>query len=165
MVRIGLLGLALLFSAPAFCLSVGDTAPQIIGRDISNQLFALSQMDTKPKVLNFFWVNCKPCEQEMPLLAKKELDHPEVSFAAIHAELNTDTDTNYDIKDIQSFAKSLKAHPKTMVLGSEQLKRQYGVVGFPVSFLLTADNKIEKVLYGFNEKTVQQLENWLGKQK
>ena len=165
MLKIGIVGLMLLFSVQALCLDLGDTAPQIVGRDISNQLFALSLMDAKPKVLNFFWVDCKPCEQEMPLLAKKELAHPNVAFTAIHAELNTETETNYDIKDIQHFAKSLKNHPKIMVLGSEQLKRQYDIVGFPVSYLLSAENKIEKVLYGFNKKTIQQLETWLIKQK
>ena len=53
-------------------LEIGQTAPQIVGRDVSKALFALSRMDAKPKVLNFFWVGCLPCKKEIPLLAEKE---------------------------------------------------------------------------------------------
>ncbi len=149
----------------AMALSVGDKAPQIIGRDISGSLFALSRLDKKPKVINFFWVQCKPCQKELPLLAQKEKKYPDVIFSAIHAELNQDTGSNYNIEDIQVFAKSLKAHPKSLVLGSDRLKQEFGVQGFPATVLLSADNTVEKILYGFNEKTVKQLNAWLQKQK
>ena len=49
----------------ALALEVGDKAPQVVGRDISNGLFALSRMAAKPKVLNFFWVDCKPCKKDI----------------------------------------------------------------------------------------------------
>jgi thiol-disulfide isomerase/thioredoxin len=157
--------LSLLISQTAMALSVGDTAPQIIGRDISNQLFALTHLANKPKVINFFWVECKPCQKELPLLAKKEAKNSKVIFSAIHAEINQSTGSNYNIEDIQAFSKTLKAHPKSMVLGSERIKKQFGIMGFPATVLLSAENKVEKILYGFNNKTVKQLETWLNKQK
>ncbi len=155
--------IALLFSSTVFALEVGDTAPQIIGRDISGGLFALSRMEDKPKVINFFWVKCVPCQKEIPLLAKKEKEHPNVAFAVIHAEMNIDTESNYDITDIQAFTESLPASPNTMVLGSDRLKQQYGFAdkGFPISFLLSKENKVEKILLGFNDKTIKQLNDWL----
>ena len=165
MLRLVLLTAAVLLSSNVMSLEVGDKAPQIVGRDISNSLFALSRMDAKPKVLNFFWVDCKPCMQEIPLLAKKEQAHPNVEFAVIHAEVNSETETNYDIGDIQKFAKILSAHPEKMILGSERLKQQYGIEGFPFSILLSSTNVVEKILYGFSNKTVQQLEHWLSQQK
>ncbi len=155
-----------LFSTQAvMALTVGDISPQVIGRDISNNLFALTRLAKKPKVINFFWVECKPCQKELPLLAKKEVKYPNVLFSAVHAELNQSTGSNYNIEDIQAFAKKLKAHPKSMVLGSNRIKRQFGIMGFPATVLLSADNKVEKILYGFNNKTVKQLEAWLNKQK
>jgi len=157
--------MTLLTAHSAMALSVGDKAPQIIGRDISGSLFALSRLEKKPKVINFFWVQCKPCQKELPLLAQKEKKYPGVIFSAIHAELNQDTGSNYNIEDIQAFATSLKAHPKSLVLGSNRLKKEFGVQGFPATVLLSSDNTVEKILYGFNDKTVKQLNAWLQKQK
>jgi thiol-disulfide isomerase/thioredoxin len=154
----------LLVANSALALKVGDTAPQIIGRDISGELFALTRLDKKPKVINFFWVECTPCKKELPLLAKKEAEYPQVIFAAVHAEINHDTDSNYNIEDIQAFGKKLKAHPKTLVLGSDRLKQQFGIKGFPASVLLDKNNKVEKILYGFDEKTIKTLKTWLAKQ-
>jgi len=165
LLRSALLVLTMSLSAQVWSLEVGDTAPQLVGRDISNSIFSLSRLDAKPKVLNFFWVNCQPCKQEIPLLAKKEKTHPNVEFVVIHAEINSETETNYDISDIQSFAKSLSAHPKKMVLGSERIKQQYGIEAFPYSVLLSAQNKVEKVLYGFNERTINELDKWLALQQ
>jgi len=165
MIRIIFLMATMLITPQAFSLEIGDTAPQIVGRDISNSLFALSRMEAKPKVLNFFWVDCGPCKQEIPLLAKKEKDYPNVDFVVIHAEINSDTDTNYDISDIQNFSQSLSAHPQQVVLGSERIKQQYGIQGFPISILLSATNKVEKVLTGYTDQTIKQLEHWLTQQK
>ena len=116
-------------------------------------------------MINFFWVDCNPCKKELPLLAKKEQEYSKVIFAAIHAELNFKTDTNYDISDIKEFSKTLDAHPKKMVLGSARLKKQYGIQGFPATILLNANNTVEEILYGFNNKTIKKMEVWLKKKK
>jgi thiol-disulfide isomerase/thioredoxin len=164
-IKIGLIFSLLLVANSALALTVGDVAPQIIGRDISGNLFALTRLDKKPKVINFFWVDCKPCQKELPLLAKKEKEYPQVIFVAVHAEINHDTDSNYNIEDIQAFGAKLKAHPKALVLGSDRLKQQFGIEGFPASVLLDKNNKVEQILYGFNKKTITILENWLDQQK
>ncbi|MEY8198882.1 MAG: TlpA disulfide reductase family protein [Colwellia sp.] len=147
-----------------YALQVGDSSPQIIGRDIQGGLFALTRLENKPKVINFFWVDCKPCRKELPLLSKKEQQYSKVIFVAIHAELNFKTDTNYDVRDIKVFSETLKSHPKKMVLGSDRLKKQYSLQGFPATILLSANNTVEEILYGFNNKTIKQLDSWLKKQ-
>lgn len=145
--------------------SPGQTAPQIIGRNIDDNLFALSRSGQQPKVVNFFWVNCKPCKKEIPLLAEKAKQYPNVTFIVVHAEENPETQTNYDIADIRQFAKSLTAYPKQLILGSPRLKKDYGIKGFPSTYLLSSDNKIEKIIVGFNRKTVATLQQWLEEQK
>lgn len=153
------------FSLSCLALEEGDSAPQIIGQKLTGGIFALSRLDAKPKVINLFWVECKPCKAELPLLAKKEKEYPNVIFAAIHAELNHDTDSNYELKDIETFANSLEAYPSNLILGSERVKQQYDVEAFPASILLSADNKVEKVLFGFNDQTIATMEEWLKLQK
>ena len=56
---------------------VGEAAPNIFGRTLDNNLFRLSDI-TNPVVVNFFWVECKPCVKEMPELAKLEKSYPNV---------------------------------------------------------------------------------------
>ncbi len=163
--RITLLAVfSLVITHNSWAISIGDNSPKIFGRDISGDIFALSRLENKPKVINFFWIECKPCQKELPLLAKKEMQYPGVIFAAIHAERNQATDSNYSIEDIQAFAKTLKAHPKLLVLGSDRLKTQFGIKGFPATVLLGPDNKVEKIIYGFNDNTIKQLSDWLKKQ-
>lgn len=157
--------MVLLIAGSVEARSPGQIAPQIIGRNIDDSLFALSRSGQQPKVVNFFWVNCKPCKKEIPLLATKAEQYPHVTFIVVHAEENPDTQTNYDIEDIRRFAKSLTAHPKNLLLGSPRLKKDYGIKGFPSTYLLSADNKIEKVIVGFNRKTVATLQQWLEAQK
>jgi thiol-disulfide isomerase/thioredoxin len=160
-----LLSAVISFPATALALSVGDAMPQVIGRDTSGNLLALSQLTQKPKVLNFFWVECIPCRKEIPLLAEKEKIYPGVDFIVIHAENNPKTDANYDIADIQQFIDKLPAAPKRVVLGSARLKEDLGIKGFPFSVLLSADNRVEKILFGFNDGTLRELEGWLDGKK
>ena len=146
-------------------INVGDTSPQIIGRNLSGDLFALTQLANKPKLINFFWVDCAPCKRELPLLAKKEIEYPNVIFSAVHAEINYETDENYTLSDLGGFTKKLIAHPKSLVLASYRIKKQFGLKGFPANLLLDKNNKIEKILYGFNERNIEIINAWLAKQE
>lgn len=165
MFRIIIASLLTLISSLSVAVEVGGKAPQIIGRNVDGGLFALSRMEAKPKVLNFFWVNCAPCIEEIPLLAKKAKQYPNVEFAVIHAAVNPDTGSNYDIEDIQAFSKKLPSYPKNLVLGSDRLKDTYDLKAYPYSVLLSADNTVEEILISYNKATVKKLETWLSKQK
>lgn len=159
--RFFLFVLIALQACASMAIDIGDIAPKIIGRELSGDMFSLSSLKDKPKVINFFWVDCEPCKKELPMLSKKERLNPEVEFLAVHAEINFETEANYDIEDIRSFAQNLSSHPSIMILGSNRIKQQYKISAFPATVLLNKDNVVEKVLYGFNEKTVSDLEVWL----
>jgi thiol-disulfide isomerase/thioredoxin len=151
-------------SPGSWALGKGDVAPQFIGRSLDQKVFALSQLGAGPKVLNFFWVQCVPCREELPHLATLERQYPKVGFVAVHAEPDPDTGSGYELAAVQKFAASLSAHPRTVVLASELVKQQYGIPGLPFSLLLGADNRVEGVLKGYNETTRRQLQDWLQKQ-
>lgn len=146
-------------------ISIDDISPQIIGRHVDGDLFALTRLENKPKLINFFWVGCAPCKRELPLLAQKEVEYPNVVFSAIHAEINYETGENYTLNDIGVFTKSLVAFPINIVLASYRIKKQFGLKGYPANMLLDKNNKIEKILYGFNESNVEIINAWLAKKK
>lgn len=149
------------FTNSALGLSVGDTVPQVVGRKIDGSMFSLANLNKKPKLINFFWVDCPPCLEELVYLAKKESLNPSVIFVAIHAEINYKTQDNYNIEDIVMFSKKLKRHPLNLVLGSHRLKEYFKIKGFPVNILLDENNKVEKILYGYNSRNVGVINHWL----
>lgn len=146
-------------------VNVGDTSPQIIGRHLEGDLFALTRLENKPKLINFFWVDCAPCKRELPLLAQKEAEYPNVIFSAVHAEINYETGENYTLNDIDEFTKILVAFPTSLVLASYRIKKQFGLKGYPANLLLDKNNKIEKILYGFNDSNIKIINTWLAKQE
>lgn len=154
----------LTLASQALGLDIGDEAANIVGRDIKGGLFSLSRANKKPKVVNFFWVECMPCKKEIPLLANKESLYPNVEFIVVHTESNPKTGSNYNIQDIQLFIETLNKAPEQVVLASPRVKTSFGIKGFPHSVLLSADNKIEDILVGFNNKTIAKLEAWLANQ-
>lgn len=162
--RLSLLLLLCFTCSSTFALQRGDSAPQIFGRQIDDALFALSRQSDKPKVVNFFWVQCIPCKKELPILAKKEQQYPQVQFIAVHAETNPDNGSNYELNDIQAFVNGLSAAPKTVVLGSPLLKNLYGIKGFPATVLLNKNNQVVEQIVGFNAQTVKRLDTWLQQQ-
>lgn len=147
-----------------YSLDIGDEVDNIVGRDISGGLFSLNRSDKKPKVVNFFWVECMPCKKEIPLLANKEKQYPNIEFIVVHAEFNPKTGINYNINDIQLFIKTLDKAPERIVLASPRIKKSFDIKGFPHSVLLSADNKLEGTLIGFNNKTITELDAWLANQ-
>ena len=72
-----LLGALLLFSLVAQAEdgigpALGKPAPNLIAHTLEDKPYLLNKDNASPKVLNFFWVQCKPCRAELPELAKLE---------------------------------------------------------------------------------------------
>lgn len=158
--------LLLLFTTCVIATPSGQAAPNIFGRHINGDLYVLSKQAAKPRVINFFWVDCVPCRKEIPLLAQKARQYPQVDFVVVHAEMNPQTDTNYDISHIQDFVATLTAYPANVVLGNARLKepKAYNIPAFPLSVLVNKHGIIEQRLVGFNDATVTKLSHWLAQQ-
>ncbi len=153
-----------LSSLPCWSLEVGDAAPNIVAININGGILSLKRTKKTPKVINFFWVECRPCKKELPLLAEKEEQYKNVEFYAVHAEANPDTGDNYEVAAVKQFIASLEGAPKTVALGSPLLKEHYDIKGLPHTVLLSANNRVDGIIRGFNRKTKKQIQAWLEKQ-
>ena len=85
-----------------------------MGRDLADSsLFSFKaylKQAEKPIVLNFFWVECKPCRKELPHLAQLEQQYGDkAQFLAVHSGLRTKTGMNYNQQQVQKFIDSLPA--------------------------------------------------------
>lgn len=145
--------LSLVFSAPLLAATIGEKSPNLFGRTLSGDLFRLSSVKG-PKVVNFFWVECKPCRQELPELRALEQKYPKVNFIVVHVSAGDE-----EAEAVQAFVTGLKASPKTVVLSSPMVQETFAFAGFPYTVVIGADGKIKASFQGyFGDKSIKKLD-------
>ena len=135
---------------------VGKRSPNLIGRTLNDKPYLLNNDKGTPKVINFFWVNCKPCRVEMPELAKLEKRFKDVKFISVHAE-----DENPAI--VAKFVKSLSGAPSNIVLTEGGLNESFNYLGLPHTIVLDSNNIVLMNLVGYTSENMQELEKKLQK--
>ena len=109
-----------LLTTSAFGVELGDRAPNIIGKFLggerNGEWFRLNRAPAQPTLVNFFWVDCLPCAEELPELARLERQCPRVRFLAVHAE-------DDDAEAILQYLAKLPAHPRNIFAGLQPLTK------------------------------------------
>ena len=134
--------------------TVGKEAPNLMGRTLDGKLYRLSKDKGKPKVINFFWVFCKPCKEELPELADLEKKYRKVEFISVHTE-----DMSKD--KIEAFLKGLKGYPSNIVLSNGGMKGQFKYVGLPHTVVLDKENIVRLNISGYTEENMKKMEKAL----
>jgi thiol-disulfide isomerase/thioredoxin len=132
-----------LFASTSHALRPGDAAPDILGRLTTGKKFKLSNYSGKIRVVNFFTMNCPPCKKELPELALLENKFPEVQIIAIHLGA-------LSIEKVVRFLSGLSGHPDKIVISSMKVKKTYGIRGFPYSVVIDSNNRVYKIIPGYN---------------
>lgn len=135
---------------------VGQPAPNIIGRTLDDKSWRLKNDRGKPKVINFFWVGCQPCRQEMPELAVLEKQYSGVKFIAVHTQEETP-------ENIIKFVKSLPAAPSTIVQTSGGIQEIFLFQGLPHTVVLDGNNVVLMNLVGYTAINMQKMNALLEK--
>ena len=156
----GALLLALAMWLTAFAESIngpeiGQPSPNIIGHLLDDSLYRLKSDTGMPKVINFFWVGCKPCRQEMPELAALEKQFKNVKFISVHTQQET-------TENVVKFVKSLKAAPSKIVQTSGGIQENFKFLGLPHTMLLDSNNVVLLNLSGYTQENMLQLKKALG---
>ena len=163
MKRIYLLLFCLLASNAA-SVELGERVPNIIGRVLGGEQdgewFRLNRVPPRPTLVNFFWVNCIPCAEELPELARLERQFPSVRFLAVHAE-------DDDASAIRAYLAKLPAHPSNILQGSSRLQEVYSETAdeflpLPYTVLIDSQGFLTYRSTGYNAATIQRLTQALG---
>ena len=116
-------------------ISTGAMAPDFSMTDISGQPFSLKALQGKTLVLNFWFVNCPGCVQEMPALdslADSYKNDPDVVFLA---------PTFDDDAKVKTFLQKHRFSYR-VVANQTALVQQYGVQAFPFSLVIDKSGHI-----------------------
>jgi peroxiredoxin len=144
------LGLALCLSA-AFLASpapaapadlLGRPAPAMEGFDLQQRPISLSGLRGRLVLVTFWAVWCKPCREEMPLIAAAYGRHRDDGFEIVAVNLGDGR------KEVKRFADELGLTFPIIVDVDRDIAARFGVIGLPTNFIIDVDGVIRQVFVG-----------------
>jgi peroxiredoxin len=148
-------GVALLLclcNMPAHAMpSLGDKAPEFVGRTYDGQAIALSAYAGKVVVLSFWASWCVPCRKELPILEgiQQTAGKERVQVIAINIE-------SLDI--FRRIARKMTSLQMLVASDTdEEAQKAYGVSGIPHMVIIGKDGIIVRVHRGYNEEGVDKV--------
>ncbi len=129
----------------------GDKFTSFNEKDINGTRFNLKELTGKVVVLNFWFINCAPCRQEMPELnevVEAFKSNPDVVFISLAL------DEKYEIKEF------LKTTPFAykIIDNARFLAQKYGVNSYPTHVVLDRQGKVLFHTTGLAMNTVSWVE-------
>jgi len=122
-----------------------EYAPAFKINDMEGKEIELESLKGKVVVMNFWFINCSPCVEEMPelnSLVKKYKDNEDVVFLAI---------THDKKANVEAFLKK-KAFDYNILPDAQQIMDDYIVMGFPTNIVLDKKGDIQYQSMGFRHK-------------
>ncbi|TFF40952.1 TlpA family protein disulfide reductase [Mucilaginibacter psychrotolerans] len=110
--------------SPAF--PIGEKKELFNARDINGQKVDFKILQGKVVVLNFWFIGCAPCQQEIPELNQLVADNPDVVF------IGFSTDLKYEVKD---FLKATPFNYRQIYDAREDCNR-YGIASYPTNVVI-----------------------------
>jgi cytochrome c biogenesis protein CcmG/thiol:disulfide interchange protein DsbE len=124
-------------------IAKGQPVPNISGTTLDGSTADLADLRGHPVVINFWASWCIPCQQEMPLLAQKAVEHKD-SGLEILGVLSDDTVANG-----QAFEHKYGATWPTVFDKDGSFKRDYRVVGRPQSYFVDGNGVLQDLQIGY----------------
>jgi thiol-disulfide isomerase/thioredoxin len=121
-------------------------------RDINNDKLNLKEYPGKVIVLNFWFIDCPPCRQEIPdlnELVEKYKNNDSVKFVAVALD---------DSRDLKEFLKKIPFN-YTIVDKGKYIADSYGIMSYPTHVIVNAEGKVYFHSSGVATNTV----HWLQK--
>lgn len=130
---------------------VGKDAFEFSVTDIDGTTYTLSELKGKTIVLNFWFVECKPCVMEIPELnelVKKYKNNKDIIFLGLATNRK---------EQLETFLKK-QAFGYNIVPETRNVAATYGVSGYPTHIVIGKNGKITFVATGLSPTTVHNLE-------
>jgi peroxiredoxin len=129
---------------------IGTKATDFNLKDLKGKTHILSELKGKVVVLNFWFVECKPCIMEMPELNQLVEEFKEKNIVFLAIALN-------DKKQLKKFLKTTDFNYKVVANGQSSAD-SYGVKGFPTNVIIDQNGIIHYVSTGIGPNNKENLQ-------
>ena len=129
---------------------IGTKATDFNLKDLKGKTHILSELKGKVVVLNFWFVECKPCIMEMPELNQLVEEFKEKNIVFLAIALN-------DKKELKKFLKTTDFNYKVVANGQTSAD-SYGVKGFPTNVIIDQNGIIHYVSTGIGPNNKENLQ-------
>lgn len=130
---------------------VGQEAKGFTTKNLKGDAVDLEAYKGKVVVLNFWFVECKPCVMEMPELNAIVEHYKDDEVVFIGFAINKKS-------QIESFLKKNAFHYQ-IIPESTEIIQNYGVTSFPTHIIIGKDSKIAFSTSGLGPNTISDIEN------
>ena len=128
---------------------IGKMAPPFSVTDISGKQYTLDNLKGKIIVMNFWFIECKPCVMEIPELNKIVDTYQDKEVVFLGFALN-------DKLKIESFLKK-KPYAHNLIPDSKEVVEKFKVGSFPTHILIDKNAMISFVTSGYGPTTIADL--------
>jgi thiol-disulfide isomerase/thioredoxin len=124
-------------------------APTFATKDLDGTPLSLESLKGKVVVMNFWFIRCQPCLEEMPELNRlaEKYQGQEVEFLAITHEHKT---------DVQAFLKK-KAFDYRHIVDAKNIAEDYFISGFPTNIVVDRQGRIVYQSIGYRSQIEEAL--------
>jgi thiol-disulfide isomerase/thioredoxin len=135
---------------------IGKPAINFIASDLLGNTYSLDQLKGKLIVINFWFVECKPCVMEIPDLNQlvQKYKNKDVVFLGI-ALSNKDK--------IQSFLKS-KPFKYNIIPDAQDIASKYNILSYPTHMIIDKNSIVIYTNSGLSPTTISDLDKIIGTQ-
>jgi thiol-disulfide isomerase/thioredoxin len=130
-----------------------ETIPSIVLMNRDGDQQALTKGDGRPTVVNLWASWCGPCQSEMPVLARAQVDHPDVHLVFVNQ--------GETAGHVDSYLASHDLHIQNSLLDpTHAVAKAVGAIGFPTTLFYDANGRLlAKHLGPFSKATFNQALN------
>lgn len=122
-------------------------APDFNLKDLNGKNVKLSDYRGKIIILNFWAVWCKYCKQEMP-----DLNELNKSLIKENKVVILAVDSGEGLSTIKPYLKENKISMNVLLDSNETVTTQYGITGFPTTFVINKDGSLFTYIPGATNK-------------
>jgi cytochrome c biogenesis protein CcmG/thiol:disulfide interchange protein DsbE len=127
--------------------SVLEAAPDFVLKDAAGNNLRLSDYRGKVVLLNFWATWCLPCQVEIPWFEEFTRTYADQGFEVVGVSMDED-----GWKSVRPFMEKLKIN-YSVVLGDEDVAKQYGADSVPVTFLINREGRVAAKHLGIVNKS------------
>lgn len=124
--------------SPTGASSIGQIAPTLAGKTTDGERLALSDLRGQVVLVNVWATWCKPCTAELPELARLHRTRAKDGFSVFGVSV----DKRRMLAKVRSFEQSYSLGYPTLFDPETRAIADWGVKGYPTSFLIGRDGTI-----------------------